>query len=480
MDRVPNSVPARLKITAAGDHPDADLLTALAEQALPERERAQVLLHLSRCADCREILALATPPATTASPSLDTARRSWFQWPVLRWAAAAACVVIVGSAVLMKRGTMMSQLELRRTDSIVAMQTPKDEVSTQPPAPVSRESRQDLTAPNAPPAPAQRMIAEDAEEKRSVAEALGRSTKLKKEFSMTEVGGLAPPKATAAGAGIGGGMDAGIAGGVVGSKGRSTLAFEATPGNVPAPSANAWTAPSTLSAPQNEKNLSILNGNAGALPAPAAPAAPQAPPQKETIEVQGASSAVEVQAASSAVQTESVTEMREKREILGKAKAANAQLFDQMQAKDQARTNNEVVSDADSADKAKLAKNAMHGSFAAYSPLSRWTISSDGQLQHSIDAGKTWQPVAVAQNVAFRALSANGPDIWVGGAAGQLYHSPDSGGHWTQVKPEFGSAALSGDIAAIEFTDIRQGKVTTAKGEVWLTDDGGKTWRKQP
>jgi len=111
--------------------------------------------------------------------------------------------------------------------------------------------------------------------------------------------------------------------------------------------------------------------------------------------------------------------------------------------------------------------------------VSRWTISADGQLQHSIDAGQTWQPVAVAEKASFRALSANGPDIWVGGAAGLLYHSRDSGFAWTQVKPSFAGANLSADIAAIEFTDILHGKITTANGEIWVTEDAGQTWRKQ-
>ena len=112
--------------------------------------------------------------------------------------------------------------------------------------------------------------------------------------------------------------------------------------------------------------------------------------------------------------------------------------------------------------------------------LSRWTISSDGQLQHSIDAGKNWQPVVVADHATFRALSANGPDIWVGGPAGRLYHSTDSGTHWKQVKPGAAGEILTGDIAAIEFTDIRQGKISTTTGEVWLTADAGQSWRKQP
>ena len=68
----------------------------------------------------------------------------------------------------------------------------------------------------------------------------------------------------------------------------------------------------------------------------------------------------------------------------------------------------------------------------------------------------------------------------MGGPAGLLYHSLDSGAHWIQVKPATSDTSLKADIAAIEFTDIRQGKITTASGEVWLTDDAGQTWHKQP
>ena len=103
MEPLSNLVRDRLKAAQGGDHPDADLLTAFAEQVLPERERSRLLLHLSRCAHCRDVLALALPPVTSTPAALDTARRgSWFSWPVLRWGAAFACVVIVGSAVLIR------------------------------------------------------------------------------------------------------------------------------------------------------------------------------------------------------------------------------------------------------------------------------------------------------------------------------------------------------------------------------------------
>src|SRR5258708_15821590 len=61
MEQLPNIVRERLKVPASVGHPDADVLTAFAEQSLAERERAGVLLHLSRCADCRDVLALAVP-----------------------------------------------------------------------------------------------------------------------------------------------------------------------------------------------------------------------------------------------------------------------------------------------------------------------------------------------------------------------------------------------------------------------------------
>jgi photosystem II stability/assembly factor-like uncharacterized protein len=118
--------------------------------------------------------------------------------------------------------------------------------------------------------------------------------------------------------------------------------------------------------------------------------------------------------------------------------------------------------------------------YRQHADLGRWTISSDGQLQHSIDSGKTWQPVAVAEKATFRALSANGPDLWVGGPAGLLYHSTDAGGHWTQVKPSANGVTLMADVAAIEFTDPQHGKLTTATGQIWSTTDAGQTWKKQP
>src|SRR5439155_27367003 len=98
-------------------------------------------------------------------------------------------------------------------------------------------------------------------------------------------------------------------------------------------------------------------------------------------------------------------------------------------------------------------------------PGPTWSITATGGLQRSLDSGKTWQDVRVtaspaavsglvAEQVAvyghekksrdkkdakaakekekasgtpvFRAVSANGLDVWAGGSAGALFHSADA------------------------------------------------------
>jgi hypothetical protein len=52
----------------AGPHPDADLLTAFAEDSLLDRERTEVLAHLAGCASCRAILHTSTGGVPEPTP----------------------------------------------------------------------------------------------------------------------------------------------------------------------------------------------------------------------------------------------------------------------------------------------------------------------------------------------------------------------------------------------------------------------------
>ncbi len=146
--------------TAGEVHPSPDLLTAFAEHSLPSRESQRVTDHLAQCADCREVVFLASSaveepvgeenewmPAdaisrispvlrakiTTASSGSSHAqsRRRWMlRWA---WAPAVVAVLIVAGVVFLRRSEFMR------------------------PAPVtvaSKEAQLAVTAPHTPPATA--------------------------------------------------------------------------------------------------------------------------------------------------------------------------------------------------------------------------------------------------------------------------------------------------------------------------------------
>jgi photosystem II stability/assembly factor-like uncharacterized protein len=109
----------------------------------------------------------------------------------------------------------------------------------------------------------------------------------------------------------------------------------------------------------------------------------------------------------------------------------------------------------------------------------RWTISSSGKVEHSLDGGKTWQGVDIEEGISFRALAVVGAEVWVGGTGGALYHSTDHGARWVRVSLAVEQVSL-GDIIAISFTDPTHGTVTTSTGRTWITSDAGQHWgRKQ-
>jgi len=106
MAEVPRIVRERLSGQAEGEHPDANLLSAFAEYGLTEQERRSVLDHLSRCADCRQIVALTAPEvsderlaAAAAARSPAGAKPSWWRSPVVHWGALTAAGLVVLIAV---------------------------------------------------------------------------------------------------------------------------------------------------------------------------------------------------------------------------------------------------------------------------------------------------------------------------------------------------------------------------------------------
>ena len=469
MTKVPNIVRDRLKATPAGDHPDANLLTAFAEQALPDRERIRVLEHVGRCADCRDVLALATPPlASTAVPGhKDTAsarKGSWFGWPLLRWGALAACVVVVGTAVFVRHDLVRSQ-KVAYMKSDAGPQAAQN-AEPQPPAIsenavpnfiVREEKREEKQEP-------ERARKAEHDKKSAFAAAKPVAPQSAPASALADYATRADEFGSRAGYDVSSKKDLrpkGAAAGLVGGAMRTAPA-PAAPQPLPGKD-EALISPAVNLPVAGRNAMDVVNG-------PVPPKASQSAQQ-----VTGANEVVEVQSAT--VQVEASTMQHSlKKEAPGKAKGATADSSVVTLPASAAIFEDKTLNAAAETRPSRLESELARGAFAS---STRWTISSDGQLQHSVDSGKTWQPVTVADKATFRALSANGPDLWIGGPAGLLYHSSDAGGHWTQIKPVADGASLTTDIATIEFTDRQHGKLTTSTGEIWTTADAGQTWRKQ-
>jgi hypothetical protein len=90
-----------------GQHPDADQLSAFAEDALPAHERAQTLAHLAGCSDCRMIVSLALPPVEDI-PQLQPApaRRPWFYTWSVAWLAGAGLAALIFLTIHIRNGSV--------------------------------------------------------------------------------------------------------------------------------------------------------------------------------------------------------------------------------------------------------------------------------------------------------------------------------------------------------------------------------------
>lgn len=128
---------------AAGAHPDADLLTAFAEQSLASGERDFVMEHLARCGDCRDVVVLALPEVEIVIPTAPARVPSmgWLRWPALRWGALAAGILAVASVgVVQHERKTQDSVQDRTVASNVASQPSSVNVATPNTAPADGEA----------------------------------------------------------------------------------------------------------------------------------------------------------------------------------------------------------------------------------------------------------------------------------------------------------------------------------------------------
>ena len=95
------------------EHPSADLLAAFVERALAEGEKRLLTDHLVRCAECREVVFLASgaiEPAVTDEPSLAAKPRWWWtsRWV---WTIPVAAMFLVGAGYLVRQSYVAAPAE---------------------------------------------------------------------------------------------------------------------------------------------------------------------------------------------------------------------------------------------------------------------------------------------------------------------------------------------------------------------------------
>jgi len=446
MNDVPKFVRQRMTQPVAGDHPDANLLAAFHEGGLTKHEREQVLLHLAMCAVCRDALVLASPEVVEL-PSATPSRARWLRWPMLRWAGVGAAVVVVAAAVVIQNSRRSA--EVPRTEATVAPATrtelpqePANSVTGNRSAPVLRDETQTKTR-----LTPKKEVAENRESRAKAEQPAEKGFANKKLLEKKQD------------ASVGQAMSSAPA--MTQANNRAAQSYELQ--QVPSSTPNQSYDVTETKKAQQQQNSSDQASNTGMIATeqkqPQAPVPARPSSVNESVEV--------------------VTEPAPEQTQKAKSKRTD---FDRNYA--------------DRAQSAEEATSSMHGTGpgvvggaiapgttggplmkAAGSVSPRWRLATQGNLERSTDAGRSWQPVRVgAPPGTLRSFSAVGRDIWTGGAGGALYHSADNGLTWARIRVNAGDAEVQAEIVRVEFTDAQHGAILTSSGERWMTDNAGASW----
>jgi hypothetical protein len=417
-------------------HPDADLLTAFAEQALSATERDRVLEHLALCGDCREVIALALPEAEVAAAPIaeetdairatgsrasgPTPHKLIFSWPALHWAALAAGVVVVASVLLMRPGKLNQ---------------------TTPP------SANPQVATNAQPVPGTQIASSQ-----SASSQIASSPKVSPPVDQSAIPaktGEARPK----------------------SELQLSRKFKAAAPSLPAGSGMLLAENKKESAQANQLPAApTVAGQAFAFDASTSRAATEA----DTVEVSSATPAPEA-----APSIHGNLMARNEAPAIEKAKPAPQEMGVNAQQKtDAAVAPTPVRSQArNAASAAKMAFPAMRSSASpALAPRVTWAITA-GALQRSLDSGQSWQN-ALHPDHPLLCYASHEADVWTGGQAGTLFRSADGGITWVQVQPAVKDQQLTADVTHIDVRGPAEVIVFTNNNETWSSTDGGQTWTK--
>lgn len=519
MDPIRKIVSGRLQVQAVGPHPDAEVLSAFAERALPKAERTQVLAHLSECADCRQIVFFALPDAAETQKVLLPKGRPSARF-ALRWGTLAAVIAVAGILIV---GTRHRSAVSGLKQAVPAKEPGQISADLKTPAEVAEmHALRDDRAPKTStvfdterkviPVP-KRMTAKPAgkfdfdqsgqvrmaprteEAELDKLQVHGRSFTAQNKLEPTPAPVAPPASPGAIGGVINSGSQAGysVTAQAQGQAQVSLLKKAMAQGNLDGtvfdPS-GAVIPDATVSINGPASSRIARSDQAGKFSfdhlAPGSYTVKAEAPGFKTTEVQqvavlvnkdsnlrltiepgSVAEAVEVTAAAPQSSTSTNEVAKAQLEVTQTAPTLESTTAEVSQNAKQTRTTARQKSAAQNYE--------ISGVAAVLAPPPQWTLSAQGAVQRSFDSGRTWQTVHVGKG-AFRSLCSVGTHVWVGGKAGALYHSEDSGLTWTRLTPAASGRTLEADINQVNFYDPLNGEVSAANSEVWTTSDGGLTW----
>ncbi len=511
MIELPRIVRERLRAQASGRvdaHPDADLLTAFSERTLSAKERRQVMAHLALCADCRHAIALAAPPLETGATPLHRPHPSHgFGWA--HWFALAASVVVVAAAVLQIPRARQGGMETELPPSTPVAQAPAGEkpaadqydklagptsavngslaVRTEGTAESSdfRSYSGSLSKPEAkgdqpPPGLLDDGVRENKQQAR--AQQFAVAPRRDADLQVGAGGGRRPDAASGA---VAGAASGGIVGGpapssTVGPR-RSRVDAPATPPSAP---------PAAIQPPAKSAEEKLRAGEAGRPKDAELEKSELAAAGRDDRQQAAGKSAYLFEAREGAGQPaeqDTLAASRVTDEKSRKVAAAAEPSYQQPKELPMKKhPEPQVAATSESTVSGRLARKLK--------PPLRWSISSAGRVIRSLDGGQTWQDVAVAEGVRFRAVAAQDGTVWAGGDGGALFYSSDGGQSWvsrslfalgflsTETAPTAApraQPALGHDIVRIDVSPAGRVTVTTSQPKSFVSTDAGRSWKQQ-
>ena len=396
----PSNSPLEANVLPGAEHPDANLLAAFVEKALAEKERTQVLNHLSQCADCREVAAFSLPPEIAKPvPTRAPARQRWSPWSILHWGAMAAALGTLTVVVALHPDWWNRSSEVSKVTPAPA---PAGKVTSPPQA----------TAAVQPPMPAPQ------------------ADKAKPRFQAVESAGTPSAMAGESRGAPGTAQDRPAA---HATAQKHVTMIAATPAPARLSAENISTAKTTG---VESKKANIIQEKI--LAAPSLPPVAGGEVVGTSVELDKPGPELRARGTMQRTTTQSAAATGGN----GGASRVEADVA-QPAAPLRAQPSVRVVAAA------PMAETRASNTVAATS-ASLWSISSEAKFQRSADGGKTFERFLVARGIKFRGIAALGGNVWAGGDGGALFHSLDGGATWTRVAINFEGNTLAETILSFK------------------------------